>query len=137
MKIDKIGFDDLAHKMDVSFSKVSVYSKKRTINSLYNSENVFLISEDELKDIYSKTKINPDRIACSIDGQKITLRSGGEKYSSRPEKGEKFDAEKGIMVCLLKMAGISVTDVLKLSEKLKNNKSCGKGIKCDKTKKKV
>ena len=66
--------------------------------------------------------------------------ASGEVYISRPEKGEKYDREKGLMMSLLKYLGITATQFntiyengiecrgrIKKEEKpIKNNKRQGK-----------
>ena len=54
-----------------------------------------------------------------VNGDVTTLKVDGKVYHSRPEKGEKFDLEKGILVCLAKSYGWSTTDILKLKENAK------------------
>ena len=54
-----------------------------------------------------------------VNGDVTTLKVDGKVYHSRPEKGEKFDLEKGILVCLAKSCGWSTTDILKLKENAK------------------
>lgn len=57
-------------------------------------------------------KINNARVV--YHNNNTILYWDGEKYTAIPEKGEKFDAEKGLMVCLLKAMGITTSDFLKL-----------------------
>ena len=54
-----------------------------------------------------------------VNGDVTTLKVDGKVYHSRPERGEKFDLEKGILVCLAKSCGWSTTDILKLKENAK------------------
>ena len=113
----------LLDTVGVVFSEVSNASKRRIEESLFEDKRVFLMTEEDFRDavrgVSPVKAVNPDRIACSQKGKTITLRSGGKKYSATPEKGEAFDAEKGVLICLLKMLGVSVTDILKITEKMK------------------
>lgn len=43
-----------------------------------------------------------------------TLKIGDKIYTAKKEKGDKMDAEKGLMSCLLKACGITTTQILKL-----------------------
>jgi len=44
----------------------------------------------------------------------IIVDNFGNRYISRPEKGEKFDEEKGLLVALAKYDGHSTTEILEL-----------------------
>ena len=48
------------------------------------------------------------------DNTTILIDNFGDKYIAKPEKGEKFDEEKGLLVCLAKFNGISTTQILSL-----------------------
>jgi len=64
------------------------------------------------------------------------LKKDGEVFVAKCEKGEKYDAEKGLMVVLLKSLGISTSDILYLLENAHYSKKikANKVIKCDKKK---
>ena len=66
------------------------------------------------------------------------LKTNGKVYTAKPEKGEKFDKEKGLLICLVKALGLTTSDVLKLVDKAEVKKSKGKAniIKQDKINKK-
>lgn len=74
-----------------------------------------------------------DKIDIYVNNYTTILKRNGKTYTSRPEKGEKFDLEKGIMVCLLKSCGFSTSDILKLvkNAKIQPNKK-KKGLKSNK-----
>ncbi len=61
-----------------------------------------------------------------VNGDVTTLKVGDKVYHSRPEKGEKFDLEKGILVCIAKASGYSTSDVLKLRENAKQHRKVAK-----------
>lgn len=67
---------------------------------------------------------------------KTILKKDGEVYIAKCEKGDKFDAEKGLMVVLLKSFGFSTSDILYLLENAhySKNSKANKVIKCDKKK---
>lgn len=44
----------------------------------------------------------------------VIVASNGKRYISRPEKGERFDPEKGLLVALLKFKGVSTSKVQSL-----------------------
>lgn len=48
------------------------------------------------------------------NGYTIILDSEGNKFMSRPEKGEKFDEEKGLLVALAKYDGHTTTEIQEL-----------------------
>lgn len=64
-----------------------------------------------------------DKIDVYVNNDTTVLKRNGKTYISRPEKGEKFDLEKGVMVCLLKSCGYSTSDILKLVNDAKIQKS--------------
>lgn len=76
---------------------------------------------------------NSKRPQVYVNGNVTTLKVDGKVYHSRPEKGEKFDLEKGILVCLAKYCGWSTTDILKLKENAKIHRKVEK--KANKNKK--
>lgn len=67
---------------------------------------------------------NPKMIAdygeVIFQDKNTILKIGNETYIAKPEKGEVFDKEKGILVCLVKALGLTTTDVIKL---LNNSKT--------------
>lgn len=48
------------------------------------------------------------------NGYTIILDSEGNRFLSRPEKGEKYDEEKGLLVALAKYDGHSTSEILEL-----------------------
>ena len=64
----------------------------------------------------------------------IIVDTNGERFISRPEKGEKFDKEKGLLVALAKYCGFTTTKIHKLLEGAieKNGKKSTKSCHCDK-----
>lgn len=86
--------------------------------------------EDE--DYYWLHVKEPKKLPQAIVNDKTTILidNEGKKYFSKPEKGEKFDLEKGILVCLAKMAGFSTTDILEIVKNAKiQDKQKGKSHK--------
>ena len=65
-----------------------------------------------------------------VNGNVTILKIGDKVYTSKPEKGEKFDLEKGILVCLAKANDYSTSDVINLTKTAKmQSKSKGKPAK--------
>ena len=46
----------------------------------------------------------------------IIVDTNGDRYIARPEKGEKFDKEKGLLVALAKYCGFTTTKIHELLE---------------------
>lgn len=63
----------------------------------------------------NKSIINNSHLVYKKD--ETILVYNGKVYKSKPEKGEKYDKEKGAMSCLLKALGISTTDIINLMNK--------------------
>ena len=61
-----------------------------------------------------ENKKNKERHQVFVNGDVVTLKVGDRVYTAKPEKGEKFDLEKGLLVCLAKANGYSTSDMLKL-----------------------
>lgn len=64
------------------------------------------------------------------------LKIGNDTFVAVPEKGDKFDAEKGLLICVAKAMGLTTTDILKLKDNAvhKNSKKKKKVVKQDKAK---
>ena len=79
----------------------------------------------------------PRNIAKVIiqDKTVVLIDTYGNKYIAKPEKGEKFDEEKGLYVALAKYCGYSTTKVQSLLESA-IRKNADKDKKADKNKKK-
>ena len=86
------------------------------------------VAEFTLKDI-TKDENKSKKPQIFVNGDVTTLKVDGKVYHSRPEKGEKFDLEKGILVCLAKSCGWSTTDILKLKENAKIHRKVEKKAK--------
>lgn len=125
-----------------------------TINKLKDNVNngvaYFPFTEDEITDIIFGSPVVFDRDVYAlrnkskreqvapvmqnhqvfVNGNVTTLKIGDKVYTSKPEKGEKFDLEKGILVCLAKANGYSTSDVIYLTKTAKmQSKSKGKPAK--------
>ena len=117
------------------------------INSLGNCwAKIFAFNDIAISPISGVAKFTLEDIAKDenqskkpqvyVNGDVTTLKVDGKVYHSRPEKGEKFDLEKGILVCLAKSCGWSTTEILKLKETAKVQRKCEKKKKkCPKCKK--
>lgn len=62
------------------------------------------------------------------------MKVGTKVYKATPEKGERLDVEKGVLVCIAKYCGFSTTDILKLVDKA-NIQKPKKTVKSKKKKK--
>lgn len=57
--------------------------------------------------------------------KRTVLRIGDDVFMSVPEKGEKYDKEKGLLICIMKAMGLSTSDFLKIKENSKDVKKKG------------
>lgn len=75
-----------------------------------------------------------DRAEIYVNDGVTVMKVGNNVYKATPEKGEYFDVEKGILVCIAKYCGFSTTDILELVEKV-NIQKTKKTVKSKKKKK--
>lgn len=75
-----------------------------------------------------------DRVKIYVNNGVTVMKVGDKVYKATPEKGERLDVEKGVLVCIAKYCGFSTTDILKLVEKAKIQKT-KKTVKSKKKKK--
>lgn len=119
----------------VSFTEVGEVNAKALIKACKTRNNVFLLDEDKIlktyEDFKGQRRSNFENLKVIFQDKTTILIDGDKKYFARPEKGEKFDAEKGLLVCLMKKFGVTTSDLLKIRE---NAKVCQKAVKCDKVK---
>ena len=118
-----------------AINDITTIKKLEELNSI--NRNWFPFTEDEIVDF---SDWNPFTTGCFplvpkkekkeaqvyVNGDVTTLKVGDKVYHSRPEKGEKFDLEKGILVCIAKASGYSTSDVLKLRENAKQHRKVAK-----------
>lgn len=105
-------------------------------------KSVFRETEDTEPKLYVKTAFykrpSPehlkDRAEIYINNGVTVMKVGDKVYKATPEKGERLDVEKGVLVCIAKYCGFSTTDILKLVEKANIQKS-KKTVKSKKKKK--
>lgn len=57
-----------------------------------------------------------------LQDKRTVLRIGDDVFMSTPEKGEKYDAEKGLLICIMKAMGMSTSDFLKVFENAKDTR---------------
>jgi len=73
-----------------------------------------------------------------LQGDKTVLKVGDDVYVAKCEKGDKYDLEKGLMVCIMKAFGFGTKDFLHLFENAKGQpykepvKNSKKSLKGDK-----
>lgn len=72
-----------------------------------------------------------------FQGKRTILKIGQDIFMSTPEKDEKFDEEKGLLICIMKAMGMSTTDFLNVYSTAKTVKEKARSIKQDKTKNKT
>lgn len=74
-------------------------------------------------DMLTTREIRFDDFKVIFQNEKTVLKVKDEVYIAKCEKGDEFDPEKGLMVCLLKYLGISTSDLLYLMKKSNFDKS--------------
>lgn len=76
-----------------------------------------------------KRKWKPEEIVkhgkVFYQDKRTVLRIGDDVFMSVPEKGEKYDKEKGLLICIMKAMGLSTSDFLKIKENSKDVKKKG------------
>lgn len=119
----------------VSFEKFGLISRDKVADSIKNDKDLYFSTTSYLSRLLREEKSGVDLTDAKVIFQDDTtiLIVNGKKYFAKTEKGEKFDAEKGLLVCLMKCAGLTTTDFLDLMKNAKMNK---KTVKCDKIKSK-
>lgn len=116
MRLHKIEaqFDYDPYITKVTFSGLPSYADEgRDIAMRFNhlvgkDEDVFI----DFAHINPRVKIN--RVV--FEGKTTVLITDKGKYIATCEKGDKFDREKGLLVCLAKANGYSTSDILELLE---------------------
>lgn len=119
----------------VSFEKFGLISRDKVADAIKNDKDLYFSTTSYLSRLLREEKSGVDLTDAKVIFQDDTtiLIVNGKKYFAKTEKGEKFDAEKGLLVCLMKCAGLTTTDFLDLMKNAKMNK---KTVKCDKVKSK-
>ena len=73
-----------------------------------------------------KTKYSASQIVehgkVFLQDKRTVLRIGDDVFMSTPEKCEKYDAEKGVLICIMKAMGMSTSDFLKVFENAKDTR---------------
>lgn len=122
----------------VSFGEFGKFSRSKIIDAMQNGRDLYFSTSMDLASLPKPKK--EEKSYVDLTDAKVIFQDdttilivNGEKYFAKTEKGEKFDAEKGLLVCLMKCAGLTTTDFLDLMKNAKMNK---KTVKCDKVKSK-
>lgn len=97
---------------------------------VFNSSGTFSVA---MKKVSASKNLN-DKAEIYINNGATVMKVGDKVYKATPEKGERFDVEKGVLVCIAKYCGFSTTDILKLVEKA-NIQKPKKTVKSKKKKK--
>lgn len=113
MKIEKVKTLTNGY-VEIVASEVDAVAKKKLAKSYFTEEALFPMFADE---ICNENEL--EIVGIWQSGNKTALKlSDGTTYRARPEDGDKFDPEKGVMMCLLKACGISSTDFLEIMKKV-------------------
>ena len=95
--------------VEIIASRVDAEAKRKLARAFFTEEAIFPMFPDEVCGDEKEIEI----VGIWQSGDRTTLKlSNGETYRARPEAGDKYDAEKGVMMCLLKACGISSSDFL-------------------------
>ena len=120
----------------VNFCEFGKFSRSKIIEAMQSGRDLYFSTSMDLASLPKPKK--EEALGVDLTDAKVIFQDettilivDGKKYFAKPEKGEKFDAEKGLLVCLMKCAGLKTTDFLDLMENAKMNK---KTVKCDKVK---
>lgn len=81
-------------------------------------EPVFPFFEKEILNLVDKKKKSLEGTEVIVNGKTTVMIKDGKKYIAKPEAGEKFDVEKGILVCLAKASGYKTSDILELIDRI-------------------
>ena len=111
MRIDKIGFTN--DEIEIQGHFVGFRGElQRDAMIEYFKNNDFSETDFELVE-----KRRPAQIKRVVfEGKTTVLITDKGKYIATCEKGDKFDREKGLLVCLAKANGYSTSDILELLE---------------------
>mgnify|MGYP003291453905 CR=1 FL=1 len=126
------GFDfcrDLTVNCEFSFNPFEL----KDVEEIYQSAtkgSLSLNTKGNAKGVLEKAKV-------IFQDKNTVLRVGNEVYVAKPEKGEKFDKEKGLLVCLIKALGVTTSDFLELMQSGidKNSRKKPTAVKNDKGRK--
>ena len=118
MRIDFVDLGDECYKAMMSFRDYA--TAKKLIDYLNNDIPVFPFTADEIISL-AEGKEKPRRVQPEviINGRTTIMKFGDKKFVSRPEKGERYDKEKGVLMCLAKAMGYSTSDILKMADNAK------------------
>jgi hypothetical protein len=113
MKIEKVKSLPNGY-VEIVASEVDSEAKKKLARSYFTEEALFPMFPDEVCND-SELEI----VGIWQSGNRTALKlADGTTYRARPEAGDKFDPEKGVMMCLLKACGISSTDFLEVLKRV-------------------
>lgn len=112
MRIDKIGFTNEEVEIHGYFNGIFRGALERDSMIEYFKNNDFSETDFELVEKRRPAQIN--RVV--FEGKTTVLITENGKYIATCEKGDKFDREKGLLVCLAKANGYSTSDILELLE---------------------
>ena len=111
MKIERISSQSNG-TIRIEASEVDEVAKHKLARAFFTEEHIFPFFAD---DICDEDESVIDIVGIWQSGDRTALKlSNGETYRARPEAGDKYDPEKGVMMCLLKACGISSSDFLEV-----------------------
>ena len=141
MRIKRIDLDCRVFDLDSELSIDFVGTSNETYQIYRDIENGKTVNLEcflgGVKVNEPSKRVNLNEIEVIFQDDTTVLKTNGKVYTAKPEKGEKFDPEKGLLICLVKALGLTTSDVLKLVDKAEVKKSKRKAnvIKQDKKKK--
>ena len=111
MKIERISSQSNG-TIRIEASEVDEVAKHKLARAFFTEEHIFPFFAD---DICDSNEVVLDIANIWQSGDRTALKlANGETYRAKPEAGDKYDPEKGVMMCLLKACGISSSDFLEI-----------------------
>lgn len=104
----------------------SVFCLGRLENALSNK---YEVKWDDIPYLPRRGKVKKTKYSASqlvkfgkvyFQNKRTVLKIGEDVFMSTPEKGEKYDPEKGLLICLMKAMGMTTSDFLKLYKRAKD-----------------
>lgn len=111
MKIEKVRSLPNGN-VEIVASEVDSVAKKKLARAFFTEEHLFPFFEHEVTDSMPE-ELDIVGLWQSKDRTALKL-SDGRVYRAKPEAGDRYDPEKGVMMCLLKACGISSTDLINI-----------------------
>lgn len=113
MKIEKVRSLP-GNEVEIVASCVDAEAKRKLARAFFTEEPLFPMFAEEVCDCLTE-ELDIVGLWQSKDRTALKL-ADGRVFRARPEAGDKYDPEKGVMMCLLKACGISSSDFIKIME---------------------